>query len=62
MHTGGGTPRNPQLGHEAPQQATWPGSWMGGGAMKMQDFDMEKVLGMTGFILSLAFLLGIVVM
>lgn len=30
--------------------------------MRMQDFDVEKVLGMTGFVLSLAFLLGIVVM
>lgn len=28
----------------------------------MQDFDVEKVLSMTGFVLSLAFLFGIVVM
>jgi hypothetical protein len=35
---------------------------MGGGAMRMQGFDVEKALGMTGFVLSLAFLFGIVVM
>ena len=30
--------------------------------MRMEDFDIEKMLAMTGFVLSLAFLLGIVVM
>jgi hypothetical protein len=30
--------------------------------MRMQDFDVWEALGMTGFVLSLAFLLSIVVM
>lgn len=30
--------------------------------MRMQGFDGERVLGMTGFVLSLAFLFAIVVM
>jgi hypothetical protein len=35
---------------------------MKGRAMRMRGIDVEKVLGMTGFVLSLAFLFGIVVM
>jgi hypothetical protein len=35
---------------------------MRGRAMRMQGFDVEKVLGMTGFVLSLVFLFAIVMM
>lgn len=30
--------------------------------MRMQDFDVWEALGMTGFVLSMAFLFGIVLM